>query len=230
LSRALLTLWVMGVATACSGAAATTERALWEPPHSVPPTLEAWPRGAGRPGGVESAERLRPVLVALAQDDCEVAAAESAALMAEVEARVTAVFHGERATEAGAEGGLHASAMRDLLDEYVYVEPPLLEIGSHRFRYPRWWVEAYGYCLGRLGRYGEAAEVYALMLQEEVDAEAFWRLALVYAWDGREAEALVVLEAWPEALEAPAALPAVRERLRRGERVPARLPQLEAGW
>jgi hypothetical protein len=230
LSRVRVTLCIAALAGAsCAGVGSVpespAERALWEPPVTERPVLPESTAAAqvGLEPRPASLERLRLVVAAFGRGDCASGVAESAQLMAEVEARVTEVFHGGVSPE-GREGGRAlASTMRDLLDEYVYVEPQVLEIGTYRFRFPRWWLDDYGYCLGRLGRYGEAADVYALRLQEEVDGDALWRLALMYAWGGREGEALGVLEAWPAELEAPALLEVVRERLRSGEPVPRRV-------
>lgn len=195
-----------GAGVGCGGAAANP---------AVPSADAAWlPPTVAYPDGGDPAHPLTPIVEAARAGRCDEVAQRSDTLMSGVEGFLADTF------QPGRGGAPRSTSMQAALEEYVFADPPIVEIGDLGFRFPRWWVESYASCLVELGDYASAAHLYRTLLRDGFDADAAWRLALTTYWAGNAARAEQILQGWPETVETPSGYADAVARIQAGEPIP----------
>lgn len=187
-------------ATACG---ARHEVQVWAPPP-LPSDLE----------GSFSDEPTIALVEALRVDDCERVVELSESLMDDLQAEASQIFHPPDREN------IDPGEMRTFLSRYVQAPSPILEIGEHGFRFPRWLRDGYAYCLVEQGQLEAATSVYLIALCDGFDADLTWRLGLVSYWAGNPELALSILQKWPTDVDVPDGYREVLDLMRREANVP----------
>lgn len=148
----------------------------------------------------DTSHPLFEIVQAIEQADCASVLGMSEALMDRARSEIGEAFH-VQATDASDEQPEPLSLpigreMRSALDRFLYAMPSVIEVNPAGFRFPSWWMHQYAYCLVENDRLEEAALQYLLMVIDDNDPDALWRLALVNSWMGRRNDALLILQSW----------------------------------
>ena len=191
------------VALGSAACGATQEVHIWSKP-ALPSELVT-----------ESSDGTAASLVdALLAEDCARMVALSTPLMESLRQESVTVFHAPERDDSG------AREMRSFLRRPVQRATPVVEIGEHGFRFPRWWTDGYAYCLVEEGDLETAKSVYLFALFDGFDADLTWRVGLVSYWAGHSELALRILRAWPPDVDVPLGYQTVLDLMQREADVP----------
>jgi len=138
---------------------------------------------------------LAEIHTSFLRNDCEAVVGQSEILWAEIQEQFRLASESER--------GPDSAAIRRFLDQWVNSTPPVVTIGEFGFERPRWWADAYDYCLVSVGRFDDAAFEYQARLFLGFDADVAWRLAITQYWRGESESARTILENWPQDVDVP---------------------------
>lgn len=158
-------------------------------------TVQTWQAPAAPPAGTLGETPYAAIHTAFHRSDCSAVVSQTETLWAEIQEQ----FRSARESETGS----NSAAIRGFLDQWVNSSPPVVMIGEIGFERPRWWADAYDFCLVSVGRLDDAALDYQSRLFLEFDADVAWRLAITQYWRGESESARTILENWPEDADVP---------------------------